>query len=246
MAGAGVSRSSGIRLKSSAGSGTARPWAVRESSYGDHRLGMMDAVAALRSQVPLSLDNEGALIGGHPMAGSHKSGVWAGRSGLFENACYFQIPLNDLAQKRLSKLHDLLRATKVKWLEITAPEHDKAVAQISHLPHIIAAGLVNQTEETFKGASVGIRLAAGGFKAITRIASSDPTMWNQILLTNSADIFQQLAKYQQVLDQLAQKIKDRDEAALYQYFAVAKSSRDQLGPERSWPAIFRKLGKTNR
>lgn len=77
---------------------------------------MMDAVAALRSQVPLSLDNEGALIGGHPMAGSHKSGVWAGRSGLFENACCFQIPLNDLAQKRLSKLHDLLRAIKVKWL----------------------------------------------------------------------------------------------------------------------------------
>lgn len=131
-------------------------------------------------------------------------------------------------------------------LEITAPEHDKAVAQISHLPHIIAAGLVNQTEETFKGASVGMRLAAGGFKSITRIASSDLTMWSQILLTNSADILQPLAEYQQVLDQLAQKIKDRDEAALYQYFAAAKSSRDQLGPGRSWPAIFRKLGKTNR
>ena len=131
-------------------------------------------------------------------------------------------------------------------LEITAPEHDKAVAQISHLPHIIAAGLVNQTEETFKGASVGMRLAAGGFKSITRIASSDLTMWNQILLTNSADILQPLAEYQQVLDQLAQKIKDRDEAALYQYFAAAKSGRDQLRPERSWSAIFRKLGKTNR
>ena len=105
-----------------------------------------------------------------------------------------------------------MRRSTRPWPSVRAAT---AVAQISHLLHIIAAGLVNQTEETFKGASVGMRLAAGGFKSITRIASSDLTMWSQILLTNSADIFQQLAKYQQVLDQLAQKIKDRDEAALY-------------------------------
>ena len=58
-------------------------------------------------------------------------------------------------------------------------------------------------------------------------------MWSQILPTNSADILQQLAEYQQVLDLLAQKINDRDEAALYQYFAAAKSSRDQLRPAKS-------------
>ena len=129
-------------------------------------------------------------------------------------------------------------------LEITAPEHDKAVAQISHLPHIIAAGLVNQTEETFKGASVGMRLAAGGFKSITRIASSDLTMWSQILLTNSADILQPLAEYQQVLDQLAQKIKDRDEAALYQYFArpkAAATSWGQKDPGRPFSGSWAKL-----
>lgn len=176
-------------------------------------------------------DQPVAYIGGHPMAGLHKIGVWAGRSNLFDNAFYFQIPLNDFAEKRLNDLHELLRACKVNWLEVSAQEHDKIVAQISHLPHIIASGLVNQTEGTFKGVPLGMQLAEGGFKTITRIASSHPTMWSQILLTNSADILQQLAEYQKVLNQLAQSLKDRDEAALYHYFAAAKESRDQLGPE---------------
>ena len=124
------------------------------------------------------------FIGGHPMVGSHKTGVWAGRANLFENAFYFQIPLNAASAQQLDKLQDLLAATNAKWLQVTAPQHDKIVAQISHVPHVIASALVNQTERTFQGDPLGMCLAAGGFKSITRIASADPTMWSAILLNN--------------------------------------------------------------
>lgn len=172
------------------------------------------------------------FIAGHPMAGSHKTGAWAGRALLFENAFYFLIPASQAAEKRLPELEDLLKATRVKWLQLTAEEHDKIVAQISHLPHIIAAGLVNQTEETFAGQPLGTRLAAGGFKSITRIASSDPTMWSQILLNNSEDILKQLAEFQAELKEVAMEIAAGDEEALYDFFQKAKISRDKLGPDQ--------------
>lgn len=99
----------------------------------------------------------------------------------------------------------------------------------NHLPHIIAAGLVNQTEETFAGQPLGTRLVAGGFNSITRIASSD---WSQILLNNSEDILKQLAEFQAELKEVAREIAAGDEAALYDFFQKAKISRDKLGPDQ--------------
>lgn len=112
------------------------------------------------------------FIGSHPMAGSHKSGVRAGRADLIENAYYFLLPVSESADT--SKLTWLLAGTNAKWLELTPSQHDKIVAQISHVPHIIAAELVNQTQQAFKDEPVGMRVAAGGFKSVTRIAASDP------------------------------------------------------------------------
>ncbi|MCP9312272.1 prephenate dehydrogenase [Liquorilactobacillus satsumensis] len=183
-------------------------------------------------QAAAALTQQGiTFIGGHPMAGSHKSGVTAGRADLFENAFYFLIPAvpNEHA---CASIQTLLRATHVKWLTLTAAEHDKIVGQISHLPHIIAAALVNQTQQAFADFPLGMRLAAGGFKSITRIASSDPLMWSAILNSNAAIIMQQLEQYIAHLEALKTEIAQSQQHEIYAFFQNAKTSRDQLGADK--------------
>lgn len=182
-------------------------------------------------QAAKKLPHQVAFIGGHPMAGSHKSGITAGRADLFENAFYFLIA-NDYLQPAVKKLEFLLRETKVKWLSVTAAEHDFLVGQISHLPHIIAAALVNQTQKAFDHSALGMRMTAGGFKSITRIASADPQMWSAILKTNKSMISAQLEDYEKALETIRQQIMADDQTAIYDFFAAAKNSRDQLGPEK--------------
>lgn len=179
------------------------------------------------------------FIGGHPMAGSHKSGVAAGHADLFENAFYFLVP--GLApQSAVTRLQDLLVGTHVKWLTVTPTQHDRIVGQLSHVPHVVAAALVNQTQRALADSPLGLRLAAGGFKSITRIASSDPTMWTAILLNNGDIVVDQLRAYQAELQQLAAAISDQDAAQIKAFFAQAKTTRDHLGPEHlgSLPNFF--------
>ncbi|QMU08376.1 prephenate dehydrogenase [Levilactobacillus suantsaii] len=180
-----------------------------------------------------------AVVGGHPMAGSHKSGATAGRADLFENAFYFLVP-GHAPQAAVTRLQDLLKGTHVKWLTVTPTQHDRLVGQLSHLPHVVAAALVNQTQRALADSPLGLRLAAGGFKSITRIASSDPTMWTAILLANGPIVTEQLAAYQAELTRIATAVKQRDVTQLTAFFATAKTTRDHLGPERlgSLPNFF--------
>ncbi|MFT8884473.1 MAG: prephenate dehydrogenase [Liquorilactobacillus hordei] len=167
------------------------------------------------------------FIGGHPMAGSYESGIAAGRADLFADAFYFLVPLKT-KNKQIKELQSLLQETNVKWFEIEADTHDKLVGQISHLPHIIAATLVNRTENEFADSKLGMGMAAGGFKSTTRIASSDPAMWSAILKTNTTILIDQLAKYQQQLSEVQEALSNGDQEKLYNLFFQAKNSRDKL------------------
>lgn len=208
-----------------------------------HRLAMMPLKAGVlvtdvgsTKQVvmhaALAIQQHGVtFIGGHPMAGSHKSGVTAGRANLFENAFYLLVP-GRTNQAAVQRLQALLQATHVKWLTVTAIQHDRIVGQLSHLPHIVAAALVDQTQVALADSALGLRLAAGGFKSITRIASSDPTMWAAILMTNAELTTNQLQGYIDQLLRIKTAIRVHDQATLYEFFATAKVTRDHLGPEQ--------------
>lgn len=117
-------------------------------------------------------------------------------------------------------------------MTVTAIQHDRIVGQLSHLPHIVAAALVDQTQVALADSALGLRLAAGGFKSITRIASSDPTMWAAILMTNAELITNQLQDYIDQLLRIKTAIRVHDQATLYEFFATAKVTRDHLGPEQ--------------
>lgn len=182
----------------------------------------------------------GSYIGAHPMAGSHRSGVEAATSDLFENAYYVLTPSKETPLSTVEKLTKLLKFTRAKIVQMTADEHDRIMAAISHWPHVLAAMLVNQVGEYNKRNGWYHTLAAGGFRDFTRIASSDPKMWRDITLTNRAPILTMLEHWQHELSQFRHMLLNEQEEDLEAFFLGAKRFRDQL-PKRargSLPRVY--------
>lgn len=141
------------------------------------------------------LDMEDRFIGGHPMAGSEKTGYDAADSLLLENAYYMLTPSSKVNEEALNKLTGLIKSIKSVPFVIDYKKHDNVVATVSHLPHILAAALVNLVKDNDYNDGIMKRVAAGGFKDITRIASSSPIMWEQICMDNREPINIILRKY---------------------------------------------------
>lgn len=173
-------------------------------------------------------ENGIAFIGGHPMAGSHKSGVTAAKSILFENAFYLFTPEEDTRVEDLEKLQSWLKGTKARFLQVRPEEHDYITGVISHFPHVIAASLVHQAEKTSLKQNLITRLAAGGFRDITRIASSSPEMWKDISLHNKNVLIDLLQEWQNEMEKIAQMLKEEKEEEIYEYFFQAKKYRDEM------------------
>lgn len=168
------------------------------------------------------------FIGGHPMAGSHKSGVQAAKSILFENAFYLFTPEEDTNKEALETLQHWLHGTKAKFIKLLPQEHDYLTGVISHFPHVIAASLVHQAEKTSQTHSLIPRLAAGGFRDITRIASSSPEMWRDISVHNKHVLLSLLKDWQNEMEKISQMLINEDENEIFGYFSNAKRFRDEM------------------
>jgi prephenate dehydrogenase len=176
-----------------------------------------------------SLTRKGiTFIGGHPMAGSHKSGVAAAKEFLFENAFYMLTPEPHIETEQIEKLKNWLIGTKAKFVMVTPEEHDYLTGVISHFPHVIAASLVHQAERSSDENNLLTRLAAGGFRDITRIASSNPEMWRDILLHNKPVLLKIFREWIVEMEQVAAMLEMENGEAIYQYFLRAKQFRDGL------------------
>ncbi|WP_445492288.1 prephenate dehydrogenase [Niallia sp. 03133] len=183
------------------------------------------------------LINKGVtFIGGHPMAGSHKSGVSAAKQLLFENAFYLLTPEPNTKEEEIQCLINWLEGTNAKFLVISPKEHDLLTGVISHMPHIVATSLVHQADQTSKTNELVTRLAAGGFRDITRIASSSPAMWRDILLHNKEVLLKLLNDWQKEMDKVISFIKKENASELFNYFQHAKNVRDEL-PQNQKGAI---------
>lgn len=168
------------------------------------------------------------FIGGHPMAGSHKSGVEAAKEHLFENAFYILTPSPTTNMNQVIQLQNWLKGTKAKFVELAADQHDRLAGAISHFPHLIAASLVNQVANMEQADPMVSDMAAGGFRDITRIASSNPIMWRDILLHNKEVILSLLASWESEMTTVKEIIQKSDEEEIHKYFSKAKSFRDEL------------------
>ena len=170
-----------------------------------------------------ALGMESCFVGGHPMAGSEKTGYESSTDHLLENAYYIITPTPHTPASHTDRMVDVAKAIGALPLVLDYHRHDFIVAAISHLPHLIASSLVNLVHDCDSEDQMMKRLAAGGFKDITRIASSSPVMWEQICMTNTGNITEVLDRYIDSLTTLREELSDHQSRAIYQLF---ESSRD--------------------
>lgn len=178
---------------------------------------------------------EEQFIGGHPMAGSERFGYVNSKARLLENAYYILTPTQQTAPDRLSAYRMLVESMGAIPLVLDYRQHDYVTAGISHLPHVIAASLVNLVRDSDNEDGIMKLVAAGGFKDITRIASSSAAMWQQICLTNTENISRLLESYIHSLSQIKEQIDSRQGNAIYQLFDSARVYRDSFINASSGP-----------
>ncbi len=188
-------------------------------------------VSSVKAPVMMIIEDLGLsqnFIGGHPMAGSEKSGFENSTDYLLENAYYILTPTNNTPQSLVSSFSNFLKAIKAIPINFSAEFHDSATAAVSHFPHVLAACLVNLVKELDTEDEVLKTIAAGGFRDITRIASSSPKMWQQICQTNADSICTVIEFFRNILDATEGYIKSGNADALYNFFSNAKDYRDSL------------------
>jgi len=171
------------------------------------------------------------FVGGHPMTGSEKTGYRNSYALLLENAYYILTPTDKTPKFKLDVLKKLVEDIGSIPIILDPKEHDEITAAISHLPHIIAATLVNLIRESDNSEKMK-QLAAGGFKDITRIASSSPMMWQNICLTNAGVINTILDRYIEMLKTASNALSELDEDYLYTMFETAGEFRNSI-PNKS-------------
>ncbi|MBN2289005.1 MAG: prephenate dehydrogenase/arogenate dehydrogenase family protein, partial [Candidatus Glassbacteria bacterium] len=128
------------------------------------------------------------FVGGHPMAGSEVSGVEGADPFLFQNAMYVLCPARDIDKPAADKYCQLVSAVGARVLMMSPGRHDSIAAAISHLPQMLAVALMNQAAEANDSDPNTLKLAAGGFRDLTRIAASPFGMWRDICATNRDEI----------------------------------------------------------
>mgnify|MGYP000871427387 FL=1 len=168
------------------------------------------------------------FIGGHPMAGAEQSGYPASRAHLFENAYYVLTPPPGTPEEIRKSLELLIASTGALPLILDPLTHDRKVGSVSHLPHIIAAALVNTVREADGPDRAALKLAAGGFKDITRIASSDPEMWRDICLSNREQLMPLLAGVIRHLSRFGRALESNEAPEIEAFYRDAKAFRDRL------------------
>ena len=176
----------------------------------------------------LELNMEQNFIGGHPMAGSEKTGYENAKDRLVENAFYAITPTKLTNEHKLKEYVSIVKDIGAIPVVLDYNEHDYAVAGISHLPHIIAAELVNLVKNSDNEKEIMKLIAAGGFKDITRIASSSPKMWEQIFMTNTDNIVALLNDYIKLLTTVKDELAIKNGAFINERFQSSGEYRSQF------------------
>src|SRR5208283_125495 len=144
--------------------------------------------------------SHGVFVGGHPMAGSEGSGIEYADGLLFQNAVYVLCPPLG-GGKKIQPLVALLKSIGARILTMDAREHDRAAAVISHLPQLIAVSLMDNAARKNERNTAFLQLAAGGFRDMTRIASSPFHLWKDILSNNRVETSRALHEFEKLLGQ---------------------------------------------
>jgi prephenate dehydrogenase len=170
------------------------------------------------------LPSAACFIGGHPMAGKESSGIAASDADLFRGCTYCLVSGENVKAESRKKLEDMVKAIGAIPFYVDAKDHDILVAGISHLPHLLSVALVTATVNDPRWSAMA-KLAASGYRDVTRLASGDPRMSRDICLTNKGPILDALDKYMHSLNELRRLIDDGDEK-IEERFIRAREARE--------------------
>lgn len=163
-------------------------------------------------------------IGGHPMAGAEIQGIKGADRYLFENAVYILTPDENSPPEAVDTVYNLLSITGAEIRIMEASRHDQLAAAISHTPHLAAVALVNLTA----GDEEVLMMAGGGFRDTTRIASSNPAIWNDIISFNRVCIIKELGALISYLRQLKEALINSDTAYIDEELTRAQKVRAKI------------------
>ena len=171
---------------------------------------------------------EHQFIGGHPMAGSEKTGFENANPFLLENAYYILTPTKTVPSEAIAGYYSLVKKMGAIPMILNSQEHDYITAAISHVPHLIAAALANLVHDHDSAEGTMKMIAAGGFKDITRIASSSPDMWESICMSNTENIADLLDDYIHSLQSISNAIRTKQTGFTHNLFTASKEYRDSF------------------
>ena len=183
-------------------------------------------------------------IPGHPVAGIENSGPKAGFAELFENRWTILTPNKKIDEKAVKKVSNFWESMGSKVKIMSDEDHDKILTFTSHLPHVVAYNIVKTSmSNNEKVKDDIIKYSAGGLRDFTRIAASDPIMWRDIFIDNSALIIQAIDKFIKNLEEFKKAISEKDSKKLIEIFEKSKDFRKSIvkaGQETDKPDFGRK------
>jgi len=185
-----------------------------------------DTIMKFCNNLDLIKQKKICFIGGHPMAGTEKSGYNAGFASLFENAYYVICLPENVDKSKYVLLKQIINDIGAKPFEIDSAMHDVVASAVSHVPHVLAAALVHLAKKYDTGEGYIKALAAGGFKDMTRIASSNPDMWENICMENSSNIACMIDDLICLLESVKKDITTHSNCKVNDFFKTAKKYRD--------------------
>lgn len=190
--------------------------------------GIVTDVAGVKGAIVAALGAEPRFIGGHPMAGSEQVGVEGADADLFEGATWVLTPGAETDPDAYARLQAVIGSLGANPVAVSAPRHDDLVAMVSHVPHLAAAALMNLAADTASEDATLLRLAAGGFRDMTRIAAGHPGIWPDVVAENREGIVATLDRLTGLLAEIRAMVSTGDRRTLLALLERAREARVTL------------------
>lgn len=189
--------------------------------------GVVTDVAGVKSSIVAEVDHP-RFVGGHPMAGSEQEGLDGAHANLFEGATWVLTPSNETDDAAFTRVRATVSSLGADVVTLEAERHDRLVAVVSHVPHLTAASLMRVANDRAEEHRVLMRLAAGGFRDMTRIASGHPAIWPDVCAENRIAIVEMMDQLIEELTRMRGIIEATDAEALVLALSEARAARVNL------------------
>lgn len=168
------------------------------------------------------------FVPGHPIAGTEQSGAEAAFATLYQGKRCILTPTDRTDDRALQLVEQMWSIAGSEIVRMTLQKHDRVLAAISHLPHMVAYSLVNAVGSYDHYEENILEYSAGGFRDFTRIASSDPAMWRDIALTNRTALIEMMEQFEEFFAELKTDIAEGSGEKLFEFFLRSKQLRDAI------------------